>query len=497
MIPSLPSPLTGAVPLSAVAPGSGTHWLARTGLFLRRHRALIVATQWCVVLFYGALVIVPAFLPLPPGDAHIWDNLRLFAQFVFWGLWWPGVMLTTLALGRVWCGLFCPEGYLSELASRHGRGKAVPGWMKWKGWPFLAFVTTTVYGQLISVYEYGEAVLIILGGSTVAAVIIGLLYGRDKRVWCHYLCPASGVFAVLTKLAPLHYKVDRAAWDQNGVHPVHFTQPRSAAPDDADKFNCPPLVDVRRMVSASDCHACARCAGQRKAVRLTGRGPFAEILDLAVPARSIDALTLLFGILGVATMAFQWTVSPWFQQCKMALATWLVENGHYALLDTNAPWWLLTHYPEVNDVFTWLDGLLVLAYLLGGGVLLGVALLVGPLLAARYARLCHIQRIRPDAPALNWQRFALTLAPLGAASVILGLTMTTATQLRGEHLLLSWLPAARAALLATGSLATLWLVVALVRKNIGAFSARCGLTLIMCLPVALMAWLWGMAFFMW
>ena len=54
-----------------------------------------------------------------------------------------------------------------------------------------------------------------LGGSTVAAVGLGLLYGREKRIWCRYLCPASGVFAVLAKIAPLHYKVDRAAWDRH------------------------------------------------------------------------------------------------------------------------------------------------------------------------------------------------------------------------------------------------------------------------------------------
>ena len=51
----------------------------------------------------------PPFLPLPAEDAHIWDNLRLFAQFCFWGLWWPGVMIATVTMGRVWCGLFCPD----------------------------------------------------------------------------------------------------------------------------------------------------------------------------------------------------------------------------------------------------------------------------------------------------------------------------------------------------------------------------------------------------
>src|SRR5574338_390380 len=58
--------------------------LARLGEFMRRHRGLIMGVQWVVLAFYLFLVIVPAFLPLPGSDAHLWTSLTLFAQFVFW-----------------------------------------------------------------------------------------------------------------------------------------------------------------------------------------------------------------------------------------------------------------------------------------------------------------------------------------------------------------------------------------------------------------------------
>ncbi len=446
--------------------------LEKAGLFLRRHRAAIIAVQWVVVLFYATLVIVPAFLPLPPGSAHLWDNLRLFAQFCFWGIWWPGVMIATVTLGRVWCGLFCPEGALTEWVSRFGRGKPVPGWIKWSGWPFFAFITTTVYGQLVSVYEYPQAALLILGGSTVAAVALGLLYGREKRIWCRYLCPATGVFAALAKIAPLHYKVDRAAWER---HEGRF-----------EAVNCAPLVDIRRMTSASECHSCGRCAGQRDAVRWSFRSPAAEILDRAAPARTRDAVTLIFGVLGVATAAFQWTLSPWLRDTKLFLAEWLVEHEHFALLDNNAPWWLLTHYPEASDVFTWLDGGLILAYLLGGGFLLGLLLLVGPMLAARLSR----------ATFLTWQRFALALTPLGGASVILGLSMLTVTHLKAEHFWLGWLPAFRIGLLGAGCLGSAWLAVLLARHARGGLAQVLSGT-VMLFPVAVMASVWSLVFFVW
>ncbi|MCR4332775.1 MAG: 4Fe-4S binding protein, partial [Sulfuricaulis sp.] len=187
-------------------------WLQSFGDAMRRHRSVIQAIQWTVVVVYFALVIIPAFLPLPPDSAHLYDNLTRLAQFAFWGIWWPFVMVSMMLMGRVWCGVFCPEGSLTELVSRRGMQYPIPRWIRWGGWPFVAFVMTTVFGQLLSVYEYPKATLLILGGSTLMALAVGFVYGRGARVWCRYLCPASGVFGLLARLAPLHFHVDRTAW---------------------------------------------------------------------------------------------------------------------------------------------------------------------------------------------------------------------------------------------------------------------------------------------
>ena len=50
------------------------------------------------------------------------------------------------------------------MGQRARRGKAIPKWMRWGGWPFVAFALTTVYGQLVGVYQYPLAVLAVLGG---------------------------------------------------------------------------------------------------------------------------------------------------------------------------------------------------------------------------------------------------------------------------------------------------------------------------------------------
>lgn len=410
--------------------------LQRLGDAMQRHRAIIVGLQWAVVFFYLLLVTVPAFLPLPGNDSRILNNLTLFAQFMFWGIWWPFVIFSTLALGRVWCGVFCPEGMLTELASRHGLGRPVPRWLKWGGWPFAAFVITTVYGQLVSVYEYPKAVLLVLGGSTVAAVAIGFVYGKGKRIWCRHLCPVSGVFALLARLAPLHFKVDREKWDAGASnHPV--------------PVNCAPLIDMRRMKSGSQCHMCGRCSGHRDAVTLTARLPGAEVTCMKpAETNAWESRLLVFGVIGTAVGAFQWSSSPWFVFAKTHVAEWLIARDSFALLQDNAPWWLLTHYPEANDVFTWLDGLGVLAYIGATALLLGGWITLWLLVAGTAL---------PGSAKQNRRWLAYTLIPMGGLGVFLGLSALTVTLLKAEGIALPWLFEVRMALLTLAALWSLWL----------------------------------------
>lgn len=454
-------------------------WVERLGLAVLRHRGAILAIQLWVIVVYFFLLVTPAFLPLPDSTVHIVRSLTLIAQFVFWGIWWPGVILATMSVGRVWCGVMCPEGALSEWVSAAGRGRPVPAWLKWQGWPTLAFTTTTLYGQLVSVYEYPRPALVILGGSTLAAIVIGLLYGRNKRVWCRHLCPASGVFHLLTRMAPLHFSVDRAAWD--AWRPVK-------ASARVIPINCAPLVDIRRMQSAADCHACGRCAGHRGAVRLALRAPSTEILG-ATPATvtTEEVLTLCFGLLGVATGAFHWSMSPWFVEAKQMVAQWLVGQQWWWALGNDIPWFVLTHYPENNDVFSWLDGFMILAYIAATTLVIGGGALLASALAARLS----------DGAAGRWRVQALALLPLGGVSVIVGLSMLTVTLLRGEGLQLAWVNLSRLLLLGGAGLWSASLGVRLVWRGRAKRVRR-----LLALPIAIAApalvcLAWYVAFRVW
>lgn len=445
--------------------------VARIGLLMRAHPRAITALQVMTVLVYLLLLVLPVFEPLPGDDDGILDNLTRFAQFVFWGLWWPGVILAVLLLGRFWCGVLCPEGALSEWASRIGAGRGIPGWMKWSWWPLVAFLGTTVFGQLVSVYEYPQAALLVLGGSTVAAILVGLLYGRGKRVWCRHLCPVNGVFGLLSRFSVLQFRVDRARWE-------------SAPPGGRARVNCAPMIDIRRMDSMAKCHACGRCAGQREAVTLAWRAPGSEALANPPPhTPATEAMLLLYGMIGVAMGAFQWSASPWFVAMKQAIAEWLVWHDIFWPLADNAPWWLLTHHEAANDVFTWLDGFLIVAYICATGIVIGSVLV---LLCDGAARLV-------GDPSRRWS-IAMAFTPLAAAGLLLGLTMTTVTQLAAEGVAFTHMAYLRLLVLGIGALWSMTIAARLttVDGQPGLHAASLPIT-----GILLVCGFWMVQFFVW
>jgi polyferredoxin len=418
--------------------------LTALGEWMRTHTRALQIVQWCVVGVYVVLVAVPAFLPLPPEDAHGYDNLVVAAQWLFWGLWWPLVIASMLVLGRTWCGVFCPEGTLTEAASRHGLGLGVPRWLRWGGWPFVAFALTTVFGQLVSVYQYATATLLVLGGSTLAAVAVGFVYGKGKRVWCRHLCPVNGVFAVLARLSPLHFRVDPNAWSASAgrvrAHPV----------------NCAPMVRIRRMTGPSECHMCARCSGLHGAVALAARPPGHEVARIdPADARAWDAALIVFGMIGLAIGAFEWSATPWFVDLRTALASRVLDHGPAWLLADNAPWWLLTHYPDAHDVFTWLDGALIVGWIVGTALVLGGFITVSLALAS-----LPIRGIRHRAYALSY-----ALTPLAGIGLFVGLSALTVGLAKGEGLHVHALPMLRCALLGLGAAWSLRLGYAQLRSR--------------------------------
>jgi hypothetical protein len=276
-------------------------------------------------------------------------------------------------------------------------------------------------------------------------MVVGWRYGRSKRVWCKYLCPVNGVFNLLAKLAPWYYKVDEEAWR----HPQRRTE----------SINCAPLLPLRHMKGAADCHMCGRCSDYRGAIRLTPRSSEDEILRTG-SSDGWQTVLIVFGLMGLAVGAFLWSASPWFVWLKQLEATWLVEHDIYWPLSQNAPWFILTHYPEVNDSFSWLDANVILTFILASALFVG-----GPAYAGLWAADRWLSRV--SGPTVRRtdgiHRLAQGLIPLAGIGVFLGLSATTLTLLKNEGLSTSWANAGRFVLLAAAmawSIRLVWLLIA-------------------------------------
>lgn len=122
-----------AAPRAVLPLAAPDDFWGRIGDWLQRNQRAIRVVQWSVVAVYAVLLCVPVLLPLPGRAAFLWNDFTRFAQFVFWGVWWPFVLVATMLVGRMWCGLLCPEGAVTEFASSRGRGRATPRWMTWPG----------------------------------------------------------------------------------------------------------------------------------------------------------------------------------------------------------------------------------------------------------------------------------------------------------------------------------------------------------------------------
>ncbi len=397
----------------------GKSCLAELGGALRRHPRAIAGIQWAMTALYLALLVLPALPPLLI-DRNInipHTHLEWLVRFAFWGLWWPLLIISILLVGRAWCGLLCPEGLLTEAASRFGLGRGAPAWMKWGGWPFVAFAVTAISGELLDVHGSARTTVLLFGASTVLAVIVGFIYGRGKRVWCRYLCPINGLFIVLARLSPVYFRVNQEAW---------VNAPRGTRSSLHNPVNCAPLIDIRRMTGASQCHMCGRCSDHRGAVTLAARSPNREVLSLTEREISRwDIALLAYGLLGLSVGAFQWMVSPWYVVLRNHVGAWA---GRVATV-----WALQAPGGGALQLVS------LLVYISGTAVILGSWILLWLHLAQRLIK-------RPGSS----MRLVYALTPLAGASMLLGSGVLTLNVLALPLTDLRWIGIVRDGLLAGG-----------------------------------------------
>ena len=370
-------------------------WVRTVEDFFVKNRERFIYLHMGMLIIFAALIFIPPFLPLPAEDATLLNNFTLLAKFLIWGLWFPLMLLSVVFFGRLWCGLLCPQGALSEYAGRRGFNKPIPRWMRWGGMSIMSFIFVTILGQLVGVRDYPLAAMEILGGTMIVAIIIGFLYTSGRRPWCRYLCPIGPLLGIFSRLGALSF-------ERNG--------------GSGKGCVCPTFINTATKVASSNCIECFRCVSPdvNTSLHLKMRRPGLEIEEIEGREPGLWEVIFLFAATGLALGAFHWQVNPIYIQYKQALGGLLLSLGMGDFIGKSGPWWLMVYYPEAGEVFNYLDIISITSFMIVSMVCTAAILLILTALSAFI--------LRKKQPIMaTVARLGYLYAPVALVSLMLGL----------------------------------------------------------------------------
>lgn len=215
------------------------------------------AFQFLLVLPAAALVGL-VMISSAVGVDHPGFN---FGTVVTWVVWWGGLLLSLVLLGRIWC-LVCPVGAVGDWVQRlclWGRTRYAPGFgVKWPKSLRSLWVPTLLFGAFVWLDSgYGVANSPRLTAALIVTLLlasawVGLIF--ERRTFCRYVCPLTSFLG----LASLAAMVELRARDP-GV-----CQTRCASKDcyrgNARHHGCPMgAFPGGGMDSNLDCTLCTEC----------------------------------------------------------------------------------------------------------------------------------------------------------------------------------------------------------------------------------------------
>jgi len=181
---------------------------------------------------------------------------NIFTTALFWGLFWPFFIVTTLpTFGRIFCGI-CPHGFLGKYITRIGLQKKMPKWMqnRFIGVMLLVVGWWAVYYMFPGLYRtpFGTAMLFTV--MTLLAFVLYYLY-KDMS-YCKYICPIGTALRAFGKLSFTSFGTYQSACSSCKTFDCAKSCPYGLSP-----FN------FEKKESMGDCTLCMECTTSCEAVR--------------------------------------------------------------------------------------------------------------------------------------------------------------------------------------------------------------------------------------
>ncbi|MBI5367129.1 MAG: response regulator [Planctomycetes bacterium] len=222
-----------------------------------------------------------------------------------WSVWWPGLMLLFLTVGRVWCAI-CPMSFAGGLAQRLFRPRKerrIPAWIKEHD----TAIATAGFFLIVWVEEAtrmrhsplatGFLLLAILSG----AVLAGVLFPR--RTWCRHLCPLGGFGGICSTTSVLELRPTPDVCTAKCKGHACYTG------TDGSGDGCPMFQHVMFVNSNRACVLCLKCVKNcpNGSPQLNLRAPARELWSGQEARPAVGAsLLVMLGLLAAQSLLSAW-----------------------------------------------------------------------------------------------------------------------------------------------------------------------------------------------
>ena len=193
---------------------------------------------------------------------------NLFTTGLFWGLFWPFFMVTTLAtFGRIFCGV-CPHGFIGKFITKFGLKKKLP---KSMANPFIG-VFLLFFGWWFTYYLYPEffktpyVTAMLFAVMTLLAVIFYYIY--DEMAYCKYICPIGTMTKVFSKVS----------FTKLETYKEHCSSCKTFDCASVCSYNLKPFTFEKKN-SMEDCTLCMDCSSACESVAFKFKKPSNSLLN--------------------------------------------------------------------------------------------------------------------------------------------------------------------------------------------------------------------------
>lgn len=236
------------------------------------------------------------------GFADIQDGAKNLATRLTWIVWWPGIIFTFILVGRFWC-VMCPFGALNEWTARWTKAQRMfPKPLRNLWLATFLFILLTWFDEQLGIIRSPlmTASLIVLLAAL--SIVTGLFYQR--RSFCRYLCPITGLQGLYSMLSPVEMRTKDKSRCLTECRQDCYRGNEHAA-------GCPMFEFPMAMERNTFCNFCFECVKgcPPENVALNTR-PFGKEL-WTVGTRKLDEAYLAVALVGITSVVTAQMLGPW------------------------------------------------------------------------------------------------------------------------------------------------------------------------------------------